>query len=1033
MSSPTLELNNEIVRAGAGAGKTTRLTQTVLRVAKEYMKIHQRAPKVVVTTFTRKATEELRERLLLAACQEEDAQLIDFVTSHSNLHISTLHGVLSLFLRRFGHWMDIDSGFSVLESAQADRLVRKVLREILVENTEYDVLLDEYNVDHLSKMVLDYDSATSEFGNLKFFTKEDLKTAARQVYEVLAQRLKDLAQRVRDEASDTKWAEYADHLSSCAYLLKSDDAMSGAEWLSRLQTVPKPRYLSKSTPIPQDLHEGLKNFLDESKELDSEEYDPRHWEDYAQRALLFQQLADRFSKRYRELKQSSGQLEMRDLETVSLHAVRTYPDVAKAFSSDWDYWLIDEYQDTSPLQVELLRHLVGSKPVFVVGDPQQSIYLFRGARSEVFVEQENRIESSGGTKSELKKNYRSRPELLMFLNDFFQQFDQKFMVMEPRHAPQNPDATVASFCIVDRTNEEPLLPLAEKILAGAATGARFEEYCVLARTHRELNEIAQYFESLNIPTHIHSSDGFYQRREILDVLSLLKFLLNPLDNLNLMRVLRSPWCRISDQELAESLQKKVHFYWPQLAQLCADHPAIVKLASSLDRVHKIGVYETLKRMVIDWGLIDASHYHDSTGRRESNIWKFLSILKEKERAPGFHYHTFVQQVLQGRRSVEGDEETDAVAALEPDRVNLMTIHKAKGLKFKHVLLPNLHKRHTTTEARRHEQIIVVDENEKKMTLALRLGEERKLKHNLAARNLFLGLSKRESEEHIRLLYVALTRAEESVTLHWQEPFLSSSWASLLSWPLEEGRHPTRHYSYEVCRQFGAVYPYQDKGRGDFCVRPPWSNLENLEKGNQKRFSVTHLLESEAGLLTECSAEKMTPVQNDEIKNRLEAPVFGQRLHSFLERFKYSPENMSVDVYRQKWMSARGSDFEKAVEYVLSLNLPPVRELIRRGEVEWGFQLKTKRGILEGQIDLWGTMPGGPQSGQHQLTTWVVDYKSGSSRSIEKAFDQLNLYALALRARGVEHAIQLAVIYAREQRVAIREAMSQEEILNKFNL
>ena len=73
-----------------------------------------------------------------------------------------------------------------------------------------------------------------------------------------------------------------------------------------------------------------------------------------------------------------------DLEFMTIKILREKPQIIKPFSEEWNYWLIDEYQDTTPLQAKILDELRGSSKEFIVGDPQQSIYLFRGARSEVF-------------------------------------------------------------------------------------------------------------------------------------------------------------------------------------------------------------------------------------------------------------------------------------------------------------------------------------------------------------------------------------------------------------------------------------------------------------------------------------------------------------------------------------------------------------------------------------------------------------------------------------------------------------------------
>lgn len=106
MSSAPFELNHQIVRAGAGAGKTTTLTKTVMETALSFDHSQGRFPRIVVTTFTRKATQELRERLVAGAVATGRNDFLDYVSSRSNLHISTIHGVLSLFLRRYGHLLN---------------------------------------------------------------------------------------------------------------------------------------------------------------------------------------------------------------------------------------------------------------------------------------------------------------------------------------------------------------------------------------------------------------------------------------------------------------------------------------------------------------------------------------------------------------------------------------------------------------------------------------------------------------------------------------------------------------------------------------------------------------------------------------------------------------------------------------------------------------------------------------------------------------------------------------------------------------
>ena len=116
---------------------------------------------------------------------------------------------------------------------------------------------------------------------------------------------------------------------------------------------------------------ALKDFLD--KPYFYEIWQLQKYEEYF---VIFQQLAKQFIELFENTKKNEGLMSIHDLELTTLNILRTKPHVAKTFSQQWDYWLIDEYQDTTPLQVEILDGLRGTSKEFVVGDPQQSIYLF---------------------------------------------------------------------------------------------------------------------------------------------------------------------------------------------------------------------------------------------------------------------------------------------------------------------------------------------------------------------------------------------------------------------------------------------------------------------------------------------------------------------------------------------------------------------------------------------------------------------------------------------------------------------------------
>jgi ATP-dependent helicase/nuclease subunit A len=125
------------------------------------------------------------------------------------------------------------------------------------------------------------------------------------------------------------------------------------------------------------------------------------------------------------------------------------------------------------------------------------------------------------------------------------------------------------------------------------------------------------------------------------------------------------------------------------------------------------------------------------------------------------------------------------------------------------------------------------------------------------------------------------------------------------------------------------------------------------------------------------------------------------IHRVLETLRYGEQNIN----------SSDAALKSAVDFVRGLKTPPMAEILKSGEAEWGFQVQSPGGLIEGQIDLWGEVDG---------TLWVVDYKSGSDKFKDKAFEQLSLYAWALSQFGHKSKIKLAVIYPVSQKLEVRE-------------
>jgi ATP-dependent helicase/nuclease subunit A len=189
----------------------------------------------------------------------------------------------------------------------------------------------------------------------------------------------------------------------------------------------------------------------------------------------------------------------------------------------------------------------------------------------------------------------------------------------------------------------------------------------------------------------------------------------------------------------------------------------------------------------------------------------------------------------------------------------------------------------------------------------------------------------------------------------------------------------------------------------------------------ERLSVSTLLDLTEEKIGERNSREVKSY--DQLERSLRLPYAGTKIHSLLERLRYRPD-MDIKAYLQKWFHDPSPQLVEGFEYVMDLSLPPMRKLLQQGEVEWGFQTKTARGVLEGQVDLWGIADD---------TIWVIDYKSGSDFFKERAFRQLELYSYAILRSGLQFPVKLAVIYPLVKKVEIRDGRESSLIAKEFGL
>jgi len=1001
----TSELRDIILRAGAGAGKTTTLTHLFLNYASDFKQTHQRFPRIVVTTFTRKATQELKERLLLLALEKQREDLFHYITNKSQVQISTIHGVLSLFLGRYGNKIGLSSDFKLLSGPQEVLVRRKILRRLILSEPTYESLLESYSFRQLEGALQKHYENSFLHKNFRYIRKEEFAQDLQKHLNELEALRKECSQQILAETQQASWVKYAEGLQRFSLRVEVSKAPEALQAIKNFfaENPRKPSLSTKSPAVSTDIGDMLVSLVESLKDLlDSPEYMPSYWEEHEKKNEIFHRLAENFTKDLFETKITTGSISMGDLELLSLKLVNESSEACQSFASEWDYWMIDEYQDTSPIQVALLKAMVGDRKSFVVGDPQQSIYLFRGARSEVFQEKMLTVHETGGEVQEKLVNYRSTPRLLHFINYYFLKSSDQFAAMEPAPGKelgdiQNP---VAQLRLIEKAEalsglgEETQAAL-ERIQELMANGVDAEKICVLSRTRSGLETLAKAAEAYGVPVQIHVAGGYFARREVKDALAFLKFLVNPHDNVNFLACLRSPWLPMLDQDILSYCHSNAYSFWSQALKTVTEnevrHPVNL-LKKYLQMSQGLGFSFVLRRMLIELGLLDYVQKLDPTGRREANLWKLISNLFEQERSPGFNFLDFLAGLQESPDLESGGEDSDATPVIAPKRVNLMTIHASKGLQFDQVILLGMTSKPRLSQA----ELFSVDEENGQWSLSLMNEEERKAQPSRLAIRVKEKFNQRELQEHLRVLYVALTRAKEGLTLTWAGKPEKNSWAATCPLQLVTGAHQEKDFAYAILE--GSFTPQvQNREEMEYQEDPgPWQK-ENTESTHQT-MAVTKLIASEME-----SASKAQVIPATALQRALGKAYRGTEAHRIFESLKYTDADTVI-------ASLDDTELIEAVKFIAATEEIPLVEVIQKGHVEWGFSFQHQDFWIQGQIDLWGNV------GEE---TWIVDYKTGSSDYATTAFDQLKAYTWALHRMGFvqkDSKVHLAVVYPFEKKI-----------------
>ena len=990
MSSPSSVITSKIIQAGAGAGKTTNLIQTFVSFVDQFKKKHQRYPRIVVTTFTKKATQELKERLLAKAYQIDDLDLAQYLGSSSQVHISTIHGILVPFLSRYGNKCGLNPEVRIMSQLEQQKTYRKLLKKIFLNHPESLDLLEYLSWDELIQGLHFYFQKRIELGTFNFDHSGLLKEWSESEFLSWNRLRSELHSKLSEEKLSDSWKNYSD--TFFRHLDNWEDAVSWVNTLGR-----KPPFKPDKPAFSVDLHDQLlkiKKFAEDI--LDKPLLFPKYWPEFDLVQKRFSSIAELFYVEALKGKLQTGLLSLSDLESISLQVIQSDPTLAKNFSEDWDFWMIDEYQDTSPIQVQLLGSFIQNSPHFVVGDPQQSIYLFRGARKEVFQEKIQYMLRNQFVFDKLNHNYRSSFALVHFFNELFSKLSPDFMQMIPFQEAKEELKRPVTVTIVPEpdeiqtTEDSEVLTVLTQVQELIQTGIQPQQIAILTRTNAKVVMTMKMAQKYGLALESPSLSDYWKRREVQDLILLTQFLLNPHNNINLIGLLRSPWFYVEDSEIP-ILRRSSSFWKMAQSQKSSEWTSAVQSLQSLIEISQnLGVSSALFHFLQTSDFLWSSRLVDSSGRREANIWKFVTELRQKEKQPGLNLLEFMDEIINADNNSVDLSTQEAAPLLQPNRVTLMTIHASKGLEFDHVFLIGMGQESSLS----NNQVFSLDTKKMLLSVGLR-DDDGKWMYSPASEVVRNQMRLQETEESLRVLYVAMTRAKKSLFLSLKKKVKKNSWWAQWPLPQEVGLHQLGKFELLIQEQLLQPQALQNfASKADHKLQPIKIDLPEIPV----RKSVTAVLDSQ-------KSEKSGPrvkVSTQQVE-ALKKAQMGTFLHRLFESLAHDADLDQID---PQWKSS--------VDFLIHLQDPPMKQILKLGNAEWGFAVQMDDYVLQGAIDLWAELPD---------AVYILDYKTGRTEYVDSAMEQMKIYSGALkkmRAVSPHKVHKLVALYPLEQKVMIQE-------------
>ncbi len=726
---------NFLVEAAAGTGKTTSLVDRIVALLREG---ETTVEHIAAVTFTIKAAAELAERFQLALEKarreernpEKRDRLEAALGGREKCFIGTIHAFCARLIRERPVEAGVDPGFEELDELEnlvargeawkrwGDRLfleknpiiapLAEVGLPISGLRTTYELLADNRDVSPAPSPRVD---------------QPDLSAARAAICAFLDRALPEVPMPALPGGRDG----FQEKLIAAGHLRTLEGLSATVRLLSQFET--KGDRTLKTWPVADRARTLYEEFL----ELRTTVVHPalRQWREYVY-PIAIEAVGPAVAE-FDRLREERGQLSFQDLLMRARDMLRDWPDVRLELQRRFTHLLVDEFQDTDPIQTEVMLYLTGSdvsekdwrklrpRPgsLFVVGDPKQSIYRFRRADIQTYDQVRERIRESGGRLARLTTNFRSTGSICTWVNGVFETLFPP--VATPIQAAQaalhaawpEGDETTGAFRLrisgddesIEREDAVRIAEWISRAVAGrravqvpdgkgglATRPLEPGDFLILLRRRRNLDQYAKALEARRIPYEITGGGAFCDSEELSALLPLLEALADPDDPILLTAALRQVF-GVDDDALYRFRRDGGRFSFLVDPPAPADpriRVALERLRAFHDLTHRLPPAAAIAEICRDLGWVVYAASREMGGTRAGNLLKALAVARELS-AEGEPFAGVIDHLRELSRSDKVEE-----MSTQPGRsraVRLMNLHQAKGLEAPIVFLadPNREK------------------------------------------------------------------------------------------------------------------------------------------------------------------------------------------------------------------------------------------------------------------------------------------------------------------------------------------------------